>query len=69
MIINMEVSFILKIAGIGLVVSVASQILGKSGRDEQSTFVTIAGMLVVLIMLIGQMKDLFELIGTVFGLS
>ena len=69
MIINMEVSFILKIAGIGLVVSVASQILGKSGRDEQSTFVTIAGMIVVLIMLIGQMKDLFELIGTVFGLS
>lgn len=65
----MEVSFILKIAGIGLVVSVASQILGKSGRDEQSTFVTIAGMIVVLIMLIGQMKDLFELIGTVFGLS
>lgn len=65
----MEVSFILKIAGIGLIVSVASQILGKSGRDEQSTFVTIAGMIVVLVMLIGQMKDLFELIGTVFGLS
>lgn len=65
----MDVDFILKIAGIGLVVSVACQILGKSGRDEQSTFVTIAGMIVVLIMLIGQMRELFSLIGSVFGLS
>ncbi len=65
----MDVSFILKIAGIGLVVSVASQILGRSGRDEQSTFVTIAGMIVVLVMLIGEMKELFMLIGSAFGLS
>ena len=65
----MEVGFILKVAGVGLVVSVVCQILAKSGRDEQSTFVTIAGILVVLVMLVGQMKELFSLIGTVFGLS
>lgn len=65
----MDVAFILKIAGIGLVVSVACQILGKSGRDEQSTFVTIAGIIVVLVMLVGEMKELFSLISSVFGLS
>lgn len=65
----MDVAFILKIAGVGIIVSVACQILGKSGRDEQSMYVTIAGILVVFLMLVGQMKELFELIGTVFGLS
>ncbi len=65
----MDVAFILKIAGIGLVVSVACQILSKSGRDEQATFVTIAGIIVVLVMLISEMRDLFSLITSVFGLS
>lgn len=65
----MEIGFIMKIAGIGLVVSVACQILSKTGRDEQSTFVTIAGIIVVLVLLVGQMKELFTLIGTVFGLG
>ena len=65
---EMEIGFIMKVAGIGLVVSVAGQILSKSGRDEQSTFVTIAGIIVVLVLLVGQMKELFTLIGTVFGL-
>ena len=64
----MEIGFIMKVAGIWLVVSVAGQILSKSGRDEQSTFVTIAGIIVVLVLLVGQMKELFTLIGTVFGL-
>ena len=64
----MEIGFIMKVAGIGLVVSVAGQILSKTGRDEQSTFVTIAGILVVLVLLVGQMKELFSLIGTAFGL-
>lgn len=66
---NMDVGFIMKIAGIGLVVSVLSQILARSGRDEQSMLVTIAGLIVVLIMLIGQMEELFSLIKTVFDLT
>ena len=65
----MEIGFIMKVAGIGLVVSVVCQILSKTGRDEQSTFVTIAGIIVVLVLLVGQMKELFTLIGTVFGLA
>lgn len=58
---------ILKIAGVGILVSVAAQILSKSGRDEQATLVTVAGIVVVLIMLVEKIGDLFELIQTVFG--
>ena len=57
----MDIGIILKVAGVGILVSAASQILSKSGRDEQSTLVTIAGIVVVLIMLIGEIEKLFEL--------
>ncbi len=65
----MELGLIMKIAGIGIIVSLACQILGKSGRDEQSTYVIIAGILAVFVMLIGEMKELFNLISTAFGIS
>ncbi len=64
----MDISLILKIAGIGLIVSVASQILSKSGRDEQAMFVTIAGILTALVLLVDQIKALFDLITQVFGM-
>ncbi len=64
----MDISLILKIAGVGILVSVASQILSKSGRDEQALFVTIAGILVVLMMLVSEIRSLFDLITSVFGL-
>ena len=63
----MEVGLILKVAGVGLLVSVAAQILKKSGRDEQATLVTIAGIVVVLLMLIEQIGALFSLVYTTFG--
>ncbi len=63
----MDISMILKIAGVGILVSVAAQILSKSGRDEQATLVTVAGIVVVLIMLVEKIGDLFDLIQTVFG--
>ena len=63
----MDIGIILKVAGVGILVSAASQILSKSGRDEQSTFVSIAGIVVVLIMLIGEIEKLFELVCSVFG--
>lgn len=62
----MDISLIIKIAGIGILVAVASQILSKSGRDEQAMFVTIAGILVALMLLITQIRDLFDLITSVF---
>ncbi|MBQ9797046.1 MAG: stage III sporulation protein AC [Clostridia bacterium] len=64
----MDISLILKIAGVGILVAVASQILSKSGRDEQAMFVTIAGILVTLMLLITQIRELFDLIVSVFGM-
>ena len=64
----MDVSIILKIAGIGLLVSVTNNILSKSGRDEQSTFCTIAGIIIVLIMLVGEIDSLFTLVRGTFGI-
>lgn len=63
----MEVGLVLKVAGVGLLVSVATQILNKSGRDEQATLVTVAGIVVVLLMLVEQIGALFSLIYATFG--
>lgn len=63
----MDVSLILKIAGVGILVSVAAAILNKSGRDEQAMLVTVAGILVVMLMLVDEIGTLFEAVQTVFG--
>ena len=63
----MDVSLILKIAGVGILVSSVSSILSKSGRDEQATLVTIAGFIVVMLMLVGEMGNLFDTVRSVFG--
>jgi stage III sporulation protein AC len=63
----MDVSLILKIAGVGLLVAVSSQILGKYGRDDQAMLVGIAGIIVVLLMLVGEVGELFESISDIFG--
>lgn len=64
----MSIALILKIAGIGLVVSVACQILQKSGRDEQATFVTVAGVIIVMLLLADEISTLFSTLKSVFGL-
>lgn len=63
----MDVSLILRVAGIGLLVAIASQILSKSGRDEQATFVAIAGIVVVFLMLVQEIGTLFSSIRSTFG--
>ncbi len=65
---EMDVSLVLKVAGMGILVSVAVQILSKSGRDEQATLVTVAGIVVVLIMLVSEMGTLLQTVRSVFGL-
>ena len=65
----MDIGLIIKIAGIGMLVSFSSQMLSKSGRDEQATFVGIAGVIVVLAILIGEIGELFSVIKSVFGLE
>ncbi len=64
----MDISLIVKIAGIGILVAVASQILSKSGRDEQAIFVTIAGILTALMLLVTEIKGLFDMITAMFGI-
>ena len=64
----MDLSFVLKIAGIGMIVAVSCQVLNRIGRDEQSTMVSIAGIIVVLLMLIGELGELFGAVKDVFGL-
>ncbi len=63
----MDVSLILRVAGVGLLVAIAAQILSKSGRDEQATFVTVAGVIVVFLMLVQEIGNLFETVRSTFG--
>lgn len=63
----MDIGLILKVAGVGILVSVACQILSRAGREEQATFVSIAGIVIVLAMLIGEIGKLFEMVREVFG--
>lgn len=63
----MDISLIIKVAGVGILVSVATQILSKSGRDEQSMLVTLAGIVVVLLLLVDEIALLFDRICAVFG--
>ena len=64
----MDVDLIFKIAAIGILVSVLNQVLSRSGRDEQATMTTLAGLVVVLIMVVQQISGLCELVKDLFGL-
>ncbi|MCI5675847.1 MAG: stage III sporulation protein AC [Clostridia bacterium] len=63
----MDVSLILRVAGIGILVAVAAQILQKSGRDEQATLVTVAGLVVVFLLLVEEIGNLFGTVRSTFG--
>ena len=62
----MDIDLIFKIAAVGIIVSILNQVLSKSGRDEQATMTTLAGLVVVLMMLAQRIADLFALIKTLF---
>ena len=64
----MDVDLIFKIAAIGILVSVLNQVLSRSGRDEQAIMTTLAGLVVVLMMVVQQISGLFELVKNLFGL-
>lgn len=64
----MNVDLIFKIAAIGILISVLNQVLTRSGRDEQATMTTLAGLVVVLMMVVQQISELFELVKNLFGL-
>lgn len=64
----MDTTVLFKVVGVGLTVAVACQILSRSGRDDQAMLVSLAGILLVLIMLVGQVSDLFATLKSLFGL-
>ena len=64
----LEVSLIIKVAGIGLLVAVSHQILSRAGREEQATLVSVAGVVIVLLLLVGRIGDLFGNIKEIFDL-
>lgn len=64
----MEVDLIFKIAAVGIVVAVLNQVLIRSGREEQAMMTTLAGLVVVLMILVEKISELFELIKSLFSL-
>ena len=63
----MDVDLIFKIAAIGILVAVLNLLLVRSGREEQAMMTTLAGLVVVLMMLVQQISDLFDLVKTLFS--
>ena len=64
----MNVDFIFKIAAIGIVVAVLNQLLQRSGREEQAMMTTLAGLIVVLMMIVTEISNLFDTIKNIFNL-
>ena len=62
----MDIDLIFKIAAVGIIVSILNQVLSRSGREEQATMTSLAGLVVVLMMLTQKIADLFELVKTLF---
>ncbi len=64
----MDVDLIFKIAGIGIIVAVLNLVLKRAEREEQAMMTTLAGLIVVLMIIIDSINGLFETVKTVFGL-
>ncbi len=65
----MDVDIIFKIAAIGILTAVISQILKNSGKEDISTLATLAGVVIVLFMVLGMISELFTSIKTIFNFS
>ncbi len=63
----MDVTLIFKIAAVGILVAVLNLLLSRSGRDEQALMTTIAGLVVVLVVIVQEIAGLFDLIKSLFG--
>lgn len=65
----MELELVFKIATIGISVAMVNMVLSRLGRDEYNSLTTLAGVIVVLLLLLGEIGELFDTIGTVFDLT
>ena len=64
----MDIDLIFKIAAIGIIVAVLNQLLIRSGREDQAMMTTLAGLIVVLMMVVQKISELFDLIKSLFSL-
>ena len=64
----MNIDLIFKIAAVGIIVAILNQLLSRSGREDQAMMTTLAGLIVVLMMIIQQIDMLFKTIKSVFNL-
>jgi len=64
----LDVDLIFRVAGIGIIVAVLNQLLARSGREEQALLTTIAGLIVVLVIIVQQIGDLFDMVKNIFEL-
>lgn len=64
----MDINIIFKIAAVGLITAIINQVLKKTDKDEIATLVTLAGLVIVLIMIINMVGQLFDTLKTVFGM-
>ena len=62
----MEIDLIFKIAAVGIIVAILNQVLSRSGRDEQATKTTLAGLVVVLMIVAQKISELFDLVQRLF---
>ena len=62
----MEIDLIFKIAAVGIIVSILNQVLVRSGREEQATMTSLAGLVVVLMIVVQRIAELFDIVKTLF---
>ncbi len=63
----MQVDLIFKVAAIGILVAVLNQLLVRSGREEQAMMTTLAGLIVVMLIVIQEISNMFDIIKSTFG--
>lgn len=64
----MDIDLIFKVAGIGIIVAVLNLVLKRAEREEQAMLTTLAGLIVVLMLIVSEIQALFNTVKTVFGL-
>lgn len=64
----MDITFLFKIAGIGLIVAVLQQMLSKAGREEFATLTVLTGIIVIIAMMVPQLTSVFDEIKSIFNL-
>lgn len=64
----MDINIIFKVGAIGLIIAIFTQVLSQTKRDEQAMFVTIAGVIVVMAIILGMLNQLFNEVKSIFNI-